>query len=476
MAFAVALGLTACSPQEFDDHSLGGSYTFTEDQFTFEMTPGSDQWTYDYTASFNIDGNKTPYSFEIRFNDGRGSVSKDLSGSFTYNVLAGTYIAECLLYNPNGEILIKEIEIVIANDNPDYYLDDPTSLQYALTGGKDNVDGKTWFIGAWTAMRNPDNRGEVWWPFGENAALLNDEFTFSPEGTNPYGGFLYNNNGDTFMNEKLGDLFSDGDTSGSFVTEFYNAPTDATFEVVIEGEKTFLILNKGFLGYATSPADLQQTKYEVLSFSPSNIRLVQLDADNFGGWCFELTNDVPADPLFGEGEKTWVVDGYNKATAEVQAALPGEPNIKGFMGLGPVGGNQEWWGADAGDKSAETTLAANGHAWTLYDCKWTFTAGKELIIETKGEGYGRKASAGVGGFSVTAEEGDDMLFTYNGGTYTYTRTSDELTISDNGYLTYYCGVQTYEILYLSETAMCVRVVSNPEGHNWVFILCPEGEQ
>ncbi len=190
-----------------------------------------------------------------------------------------------------------------------------------------------------------------------------------------------------------------------------------------------------------------------------------------------LENDNPdvlgPDPLTGRESKTWVVDGYNVHLAEVKAALPDVADkITGFMGLGGAadGGYQVWWGAGAGDKSFESS------GWTLYDTKYTFSADGKLTIETAGEGYGRLTSADLGGFTVLREEGDDMVFSYEGGDYTFERTGNELTISDKGYLTYYAGTQSYEILYLSETALCVRVVSDPDGADWVFILCPQGSE
>jgi len=471
----VTIIVTSCG---VEDYSLGSTYSITEDKVTFSMTKGSDEYNYTYTASVDVDAVKYPYTVEIRFGDlfsgtdlyaTKGEqVTKNLTGTFEYIVPAGKYTARFLVYTPNGNVVIKDKEIVIAVDNEKLYLDDPASLQFALTGGKANIDGKEWQLGAWTAMRNPDNRNDVWWDF-KDPAIMDDIFTFKPNGTQPNGDFVHENNGDSFMNESLGNLFPDGDPDGSFVTVNYFPPTDAKWEVTKEGDKHFLTIKKGFFGYASQPADLVETTYEVVEFSPTSIKLIL--ASGWDGWCYELSSEVPYDDLTGFGSKTWVVDSNNKHLQEVKDALPEiAGKLKGHMGLGPLdGGYQEWWGADPGNKSEENV------GWTLYDCKYTFSTGA-LVIETKGEGYGRKACADIGGFTPTSFQGDDMLFPYNGGNYTYTRTADEMTISDNGYLVYYAGEQTYDFVYLSETALCVRVKNTTEGQDWVFILCPEGEQ
>jgi len=146
-------------------------------------------------------------------------------------------------------------------------------------------------------------------------------------------------------------------------------------------------------------------------------------------------------------------------------------NISGHMGLGPQGSRgQEWWGAAANDK----------HAWQMYSTKFTFIQnGVQLKIQKEGnEGYGRNASAAsVGGFTVHAVEGDDAYFTYSGGEYTFS--IDEagefpvLTISGNGYMGYYAGSQDYEVIYLTDRVMALRVNNTIEGQDWVFVYCLE---
>lgn len=167
--------------------------------------------------------------------------------------------------------------------------------------------------------------------------------------------------------------------------------------------------------------------------------------------------------------KTWVFDQYNNYAAEVKAATGFD--IKGHMGLGPQGSRgQEWWGAAPNDKQA----------WEMYSSRFTFIQnGVQLIIEKDGnEGYGRKASAeSVGGFTVHEISGDDAYFTYSGGNYNFS--IDEggeyptITLSGNAFMGYYCGSQTYEVLYLTEEVMALRVNNTVESQDWVFVYCLE---
>lgn len=166
--------------------------------------------------------------------------------------------------------------------------------------------------------------------------------------------------------------------------------------------------------------------------------------------------------------KTWVMDQYNNFAKEVAAATG--LNIIGHMGLGPSGSyDQSWWGAGANEKNT----------WTLYNYKYTFDKiGSVLKIVNSGDGYGRKAAAAsVGGFAVTSTNGDDAFFPYNGGTYTFSVSKGakypKITLSGNAFLGYYCGNQTYDIVYLTDKVMALRVDDYTESQDWVFVYCRE---
>ncbi len=286
--FAVSLALTACAPD--DDHDLG-TYNISPDQISFVLTPGSNEWTYNYAVSFS-DDLSTIYTYSVDFGD--GASTKNPTGTHEYVVAAGEYTAKCTVYTPDGNMIAKEIPVTISNDNPGIYLDDVNSLQYALTGGKENTAGKVWHIGSWSAMRNPQGSDtaapfeEVWWNYnGPDPSMMNDEVTFTPNSVNPNGGYQYVTNGDIFVNESAAGSFPDGNSTGSFVSTNYTPPTDATWAVSQRDGKTYLAITKGFVGYVSRPGDLEKTEYEVLSYSPENIRLsLAIDPQ----WCMELTS------------------------------------------------------------------------------------------------------------------------------------------------------------------------------------------
>jgi len=161
----------------------------------------------------------------------------------------------------------------------DLLIDYPALVSGMLSG----ESSKNWKIGPWTAMREPGNRNNIWWDF-KDPPLMNDIFTFISDGS-----FVYENNGDTFMNEELGALFPDGDPDGSFVTTHYDPPADATWNVTMIDGQLILTINKGFLGYAAGPDDLVKAQYLITDYSETSLKLIYYSG--WDGWCYEI---VPA--------------------------------------------------------------------------------------------------------------------------------------------------------------------------------------
>jgi len=153
------------------------------------------------------------------------------------------------------------------------------------------LTGKVWKMGEWSAMRNPDNRDERWWWFydDEGGVVQDSRFTFTSRGK-----FTHVNNGKTFVNEDLRDIYPDEakknekDEWVSFITKNYTPPTNATWDVWKDGDNLMLSIRNGFLGYAVNKDYLKDVQYRIFSYSGTSIRL----GDRWwAGWCFEL---VPA--------------------------------------------------------------------------------------------------------------------------------------------------------------------------------------
>ncbi len=163
--------------------------------------------------------------------------------------------------------------------------------------------------------------------------------------------------------------------------------------------------------------------------------------------------------------KTWVFDQHNLYTAEVAAAT--QKDIRGHLGLGPAGSyDQSWWGAGPDEKGS----------WKMYDFKFNFKQnGLALNIQTAGKGYGRKACSS--GFPGVVNSGDDAEFDYAGGAYKFSLSESgdypSLTLSGSAFMGYYCGTQTYDIIYLTDEAMALRVLNTTEGQDWVFVYIRE---
>lgn len=207
----------------------------------------------------------------------------------------------------------------------------------------------------------------------------------------------------------------------------------------------------------------------------SKVIPLHFDNDDFSLLDIPLYNNLTGGPDAATG-KIWVFDQYNNFTKEVAEAVSryespkptivGD-NIKGHIGLGPVGSYaQSWWGAGADEKNK----------WTMYDMKFTFIqSGLQLKIETEGKGYGRWAIANAKPGAV--QEGEDCSFDYAGGSYNFALDDSgvfpQLTLTGDAFLGYYCGTQTYDLIYQTDEVMALRVLNAIENQDWVFIYCRE---
>ena len=156
-----------------------------------------------------------------------------------------------------------------------------------------------------------------------------------------------------------------------------------------------------------------------------------------------------------ENGKTWVID---SATAR-------------HFGLGPnTSFYPEWYAAGANEK------AGGG----MYDDRYTFKlAAYGYVQQTNGDVYinGGQASnfsgaveSPVGDFTAPFTAPDNL-------TWNLVENDDDypvLTINNGGFIGYYTGVSTYQILKLEENEMFLRYLDNVNEFSWYIRLIPEG--
>lgn len=207
----------------------------------------------------------------------------------------------------------------------------------------------------------------------------------------------------------------------------------------------------------TTADGVTASKTEVLTLGTSDYSLI-----NTPNYVHLTGSQTP------EKQRVWVFDQYNNYSSRIAKATG--LAITGHQGLGPEGSyGQSWWAAGSNDKAK----------WTLYSYKFTFSLdGLKVHIANSGTGYGRKACVADGGFTATSTEGDDAIFDYAGGDYNFSPLDESgkyasFTLSGNAFMGYYCGTQTYEIVYLDDECMALRIDDKKEAQDWVLVFCRE---
>ncbi|MCD7972245.1 MAG: hypothetical protein LUG18_06200 [Candidatus Azobacteroides sp.] len=451
----ISLCLFACEDDKYD---VGSLFSYPDDQFSFRMIPGEDPFTYYFTSDFTVDPNKYLYTYEILFGDGKSTTDK--SGTHEYVVLAGTYEAECRVYTPNGEIKTKTYTLTFTEDNPKAYEDDPESIQYVLTGGKDNTEGKEWSLTAGTGLGDVNGSSGEWWDISGEPALLNDVFVFRPNSIQANGAFYYNNNGDTFMNESLGGLFDDGDITGSFVTNLYTPASDATWEIVARDGKSYLVVHKGFLGYAIAPADLNGAEYEIMEFTATEVKL-RYYSDDGNAWYFFLSSEEPAEVIALTGGK----DAVNGKTWVLRESPYGIQLTQALTG-------DVWWDISPATDGAEAA----------YDDELTFFSSGKAVLTNNGDSYLNEATAGM--FSDGNPDGSFVTTQYtpseNAGWKIVSENGKNYLIMSDIFPMYGLSPEImtqgkYEITELTENSLRLYIVTG-DGEwapGWEYFLVPK---
>lgn len=256
LCFSLAVILSAC---EDDDPELGGVATVEDATFTY--TPKADKPNV-------INFSSASSAFLKRWSFGNGATAEGDAPTASYP-FKGTYEVTMTAYVGGGSYTTTQT-IDIAQD-------DPTLLdldQYNfLTGGVNDIDGKTWVMDKGTAGHMGIGPAAGTWPewysapanAKEGLGMYDDSITFKLQGSQ----LIYHTNGDVYVNAAFGSAFAGAvkePNGNDFIAPY--APAPQTWSLSESNGKWYLTIgNGGFIGYYSGRAPV----YEILSITPDEL-------------------------------------------------------------------------------------------------------------------------------------------------------------------------------------------------------------
>lgn len=264
----IGLGLGACEPQLSSDPDLN-------------EPPRSENVTFDYTHDADnpnvVEFINTSDSFKALWDFGNGATAEGdvVVGEYP---LEGEYTVKLTIFTESGQAINSKV-VTIDETNP-LMLDDPDLN--LLTGGTDQLDGKTWVIDSTQVAHMGVGPTGNFYPeyfaapplAKPGTGLYTDEYTFTLDGFQ----FDMETNGYVFLNGKYGDEFTGSyEAPGGDLMAPWTAPDDLTFNFIKEDDGTMFITisEPGFLGFYTGVH-----KYQILEMSENLMVLRYEDRDD----------------------------------------------------------------------------------------------------------------------------------------------------------------------------------------------------
>lgn len=331
ISFIFLLFLIACSPTESDEYTLGSLPQ--ESDLSFSVTPISEKpnrVTFKNTSS-------TPGIAIWEFGNGSTAKGNAVSSDYPFH---GDYTVKMTLYTSGGYTVTTQT-ISIANDDMSM-LDTP--MYRALTGGPENLQGKTWVFDQYHTghfgVGPVDSATPSWWecpPDGKlDSSLYTQEFTFIQVGVQ----MIWKNNGYVYTNgagkDALGGTAIVPPESGDFDVEYtVNAAYNFTLD---ETNKTLALSDNAFFGHYSGAST-----FEILSLTETEMYIKARSVLEPGnGWWYRLIpkelNVKPVDEVKIEAHP-FVDDMENEATITYETNETGDKTLRGYNNPAPIGLN-----------------------------------------------------------------------------------------------------------------------------------------
>lgn len=285
-------GLVACEPQISSDPSLDPAPT--SESVTFESTPDAENPN---VINFT---NTSEGSFRAVWDLGNGQTAEgdEVIGEYP---LKGEYTITLTIFTPSGQAM-NTGTIDILETNPTM-LDDPNLN--ILTGGVDNVDGKTWVIDSTQAGHMGVGPTSSYWPeywaappeAKTGSGIYNDRYTFTLDGFS----FDMETNGDVFLNASYGDEFDNTTVppDGADLMAPWIAPDNQTFNFVEQenGDMFLTVSDPTFIGFYAGAR-----RYQVLELTENKMTIRYEDTKNGLVWYHTLIPEGYTHPPVVEPE------------------------------------------------------------------------------------------------------------------------------------------------------------------------------
>ncbi|NIT59543.1 MAG: hypothetical protein GWN00_25990 [Aliifodinibius sp.] len=267
---------TACEPQVTSAPDLASAPQ--SENVTFEYEPDAENPNV-------IQFINTSDSFKALWDFGNGTTAEGdtVIGEFP---LQGDYTVMLTIFTESGQAMNTQ-DITIAETNA-LMLDDPNLNM--LTGGADDIDGKTWVIDSTQAGHFGVGPADGNWPEYYSAApedksgtgLYDDKYTFTLDGFS----FDMETNGHVFINDTHPDAFANAiPAPGGDLMAPWNAPDNQSFNLS-EGENETLTLSvsdPSFIGFYNG-----SRTYDVIELTENSMILKVIDPVENLAWYHTL--------------------------------------------------------------------------------------------------------------------------------------------------------------------------------------------
>lgn len=267
-----------CDPQQMESEDPGTLPT--QDQLSFTVTPGSNDFKYVVKNTSSVPG-----LAKWTFGNGRtGSENTDTA----YYPEPGTYTITMTLYTKAGSVT-KTQQITTAKTDWVFF-NDPDNI--TLSGGTDALNGKTWVMDSLSqghlGVGPAGSNGLEWWAAApldkKGASLYDDEINFSIIG---FKATLINNGKSFVKTFRANDpAYSNPVSNAGDVTVNYT-PVPGKWAIQKKGNDKYLVMSGDKPMFPCFDVGAVNGEYKILALEANKLELVAIGGDN-NAWHLQL--------------------------------------------------------------------------------------------------------------------------------------------------------------------------------------------